>query len=362
MSELVDEIRKVKQRIEKYGVKGINEQDTKATLIQPILRTLGWDVEDLEDVLREYKPRKQDKPVDYALMLLRTPCLFVEAKALGQNLDDRKWASQFMGYAGVAGVRWVALTDGNEYRLYNTHAAVPVEEKLFRSVKITDSVEDAAATLCLLSRDRMQGNEIDSLWNAFFIDRQVRVAIDELLLDGGDAALMRILSKRLPNLATKDIRASLRRAEVTVSFPVAPTEKVESPHKQKPSAKTKRKPAPTTAKRSAKSGSGELMEMGVRRRQQVSLLMEHGYLAAGQKLTARYRGADISATITKVGKVQFNGAEYESLSAAGAAAKSAYGGGGFLATDGWTFWQTVVADGSVVPMKAIRSDYLAKKK
>ncbi|TWT41529.1 restriction system modified-DNA reader domain-containing protein [Botrimarina hoheduenensis] len=360
MGELVDEIRKVKQRIEKYGVKGINEQDTKATLIQPILRTLGWDVEDLEDVQREYKPRKQDKPVDYALMLLRTPCLFVEAKALGQNLDDRKWASQFMGYAGVAGVRWVALTDGNEYRLYNTHAAVPVEEKLFRSVKITDSIEDAAATLCLLSRDRMQGNEIDSLWNAFFIDKQVRSAIDELLLDGGDAALMRILSKRLPNLANKDIRASLRRAEVTVSFPVAPTDSPDSPLKRKPPAKARRKPSRQTPKR-PRSASGQLIDMGVQKRQQLSVLMEHGYVAAGQELLARYRGADISATITKAGKVKFDGAEYESLSAAGAAAKSVYGGGGHLATDGWTFWQTAVDGGSVVPMKAIRSNYLSKK-
>ena len=79
----------------------------------------------------EYKIRKQDKPVDFALFLLRTPCLFVEAKGLSQNLDDRRWANQIMGYAGVAGVGWVVLTDGNEYRLYNSHAAVPIEEKLF---------------------------------------------------------------------------------------------------------------------------------------------------------------------------------------------------------------------------------------
>ena len=38
-----------------------------------------------------------------------------------------------MGYAIVAGVEWVVLTDGNEYRIYNTHAPVPVAEKLFHS-------------------------------------------------------------------------------------------------------------------------------------------------------------------------------------------------------------------------------------
>ena len=37
-----------------------------------------------------------------------------------------------MGYASVAGVEWVVLTDGNEYRIYNSHATVPVEEKLLK--------------------------------------------------------------------------------------------------------------------------------------------------------------------------------------------------------------------------------------
>lgn len=166
-------------RIEKYGPKVINEQDTKATMVQPVLRALGWEVEDLEDVQREYKQRPKDKPVDYALFLLRTPKLFVEAKALGQNLDDRKWANQIMGYASVAGVQWVVLTDGNEYRLYNSHATVPIDEKLFRTVRISDDPDASADTLALLSKDRIRENEIDVLWKAPAPDAcQSRVTMD----------------------------------------------------------------------------------------------------------------------------------------------------------------------------------------
>ena len=62
---------------------GIGEQDTKAALIVPVLRALGWDVEDLEDVKLEYRRRPADNPVDYALFLLRSPRLFIEAKSLG---------------------------------------------------------------------------------------------------------------------------------------------------------------------------------------------------------------------------------------------------------------------------------------
>ena len=80
---------------------------------------LGWDVGNLEEVSQEYKRRPKDKPVDYALFLLRTPKLFVEAKALGQSMDAPKWANQIMGYAAVGGVKWVVLSNGDEYQIYN---------------------------------------------------------------------------------------------------------------------------------------------------------------------------------------------------------------------------------------------------
>ncbi len=38
------------ERIARHERSGIGEQDTKAALIVPVLRALGWDVEDLEDV------------------------------------------------------------------------------------------------------------------------------------------------------------------------------------------------------------------------------------------------------------------------------------------------------------------------
>jgi hypothetical protein len=74
-----------------------------------------------------------DNPVDYALMLDRKPVLIVEAKGMRENLEDRRWAGQILGYAVVAGVEWVVLTNGDEYRIYNSHAPVPVQDKLFRT-------------------------------------------------------------------------------------------------------------------------------------------------------------------------------------------------------------------------------------
>src|SRR5216684_2381052 len=105
MPTLHDVLTQVRERIERYrNSPPIHEQNTKAALIDPVLRALGWDVEDVEEVHREYKLKNADNPVDYALLILRTPRLFIEAKALGENLDDRHWASQIITYAVVAGV------------------------------------------------------------------------------------------------------------------------------------------------------------------------------------------------------------------------------------------------------------------
>ena len=54
-------------RLARLGGKPLGEQDTKAALISPVLRALGWDVEDVEQVRHEYRHQSSDRPVDYAL-------------------------------------------------------------------------------------------------------------------------------------------------------------------------------------------------------------------------------------------------------------------------------------------------------
>src|SRR5690242_10018090 len=149
-------------------------------LIEPVLQALGWDLFDPEEVNREYRRRSADNPVDYALLLLRTPRLFVEAKGIGENIEDPKWTNQTISYAAVAGVEWVALTDGAQWRIYNAHAPVPAEEKLFRSVDIADDPDAAVEILELLSKDNMRENRIQELWQGYFVDRQIHSVLTGL--------------------------------------------------------------------------------------------------------------------------------------------------------------------------------------
>ena len=63
-------IRTLRSRNENIG-----EQNTKAILIEPMLAALGWNLQQLEEVRREYRRNSQDGPVDYALFILRKPRL-----------------------------------------------------------------------------------------------------------------------------------------------------------------------------------------------------------------------------------------------------------------------------------------------
>lgn len=340
-SELLETLQNVRRKIARYRGQGINEQNTKATLVQPVLRALGWDVEDIEEVQREYKRKPRDKPVDYALLVLRTPRLFVEAKALGLDLSDRRWANQIMGYASVAGVEWVVMTNGDEYRIYNACAAVPVEEKLFRTVRLSEADSRAEETLALLSKDRISGNEIEVLWNAHFVDRQVRAGLEKLFSADPDPSLVRLVKKRVKDLSSKEIRASLRRLHVQFDFPVEPGPVAET---TPPAKRTQpgRRPSPKM--------------LGV----SLADMVEAGILKPPLKLTKNYKGQDLDAQLLGNGMVRFQGQDYKSCSMAAIVARSTVTGRR-TAANGWQFWQYPDEAGKLVYLEVARQEFLKRK-
>lgn len=371
MTVLREALKLCDERLGKYRRPGqrIGEQNTKAMLIEPVLQALGWNLFDPDEVNREYRRRSADNPVDYALLLLRTPHLFVEAKGLGENLDDPRWANQTISYAAVAGVEWVALTDGAQWRVYNAHAPVPVEDKLFRVVDVASDIDAAEDVLDLLSKENMRENRIHELWQGYFVDRQVHHVLTELFAGTEPPAdLVNLVAKRIERLGRQDVRASLVRARATFDFPLPtlapgaqalpmprgsvlqpadpPTQQSTSPQSVAPPI-TRREPARAEPKVSPEE-----------RRIKIADLLRSGRIQPGH-VTARYDGQTWNGHLTEDGAVIFQGQRYPSLSAAGAAAKMAARGPdipeSIKATDGWDFWSArdLVQD-DLVTLKEIR--------
>ena len=84
----------------------------------------------------------------------------------------------------AAGVEWVALSDGNEYRLYNSHARV----------------------------NRPGKTE--------FVDRKVREALRALSGAEPDPSVIRLVHGRISALSQSDVPASIGCVRATFDFPV----------------------------------------------------------------------------------------------------------------------------------------------
>jgi hypothetical protein len=322
-------------------------------LIEPILRALGWDVEDLDEVRKEFRYKPGDNPVDYALFLLRTPRLFVEAKALGENLSDRKWASQIMGYAGVAGVEWVVLTDGNEYRIYNAHAAVDIEKKLFRRIVIAADESGVVETLALLSKSQLQETQIEVLWRADFVDRQVKGAIEGLFATDLPPDFLHLIRKRVPALPIADVRASLARARFTLDYPAV---------QLAPAAARApvRGPADIEVAPIGTAEQGGHVDKTPWRSVTLVQIIAAGLVGIPLEIEHRYRGTRLTARIEAADRVVFSGAPYDSLSTAGGMARKSVAGPlkgpAVEQTNGWTFWEYRTSDGTLRTLDALRRE------
>jgi len=228
MRDLREAIETLKARTIKLLTKNgqLNEQETKSALVTPMLRALGWDCEDPDEVRWEYRYKSQDNPVDYAIFVAGRPRLFIEAKALGRDLGEHKWRAVAVNYANTAGVDWCVLTDGNFWQIYKSNAPGDLERKLFletwlHSPKGTTPPYEPAYVLSLLSRRKLADNEIEILWRVLNVDRRGGQVLTDLVR-GKDAGLVRLIQKH-SGLTKADVIAFLDRAQVSVeTFPPPP--------------------------------------------------------------------------------------------------------------------------------------------
>lgn len=359
-AHLASAVEVIRQRILEIRARKetIGEQNTKAALIDPLLSALGWDLHQIDEVRREYKRKPQDNPVDYALFLNKKECLLIEAKSLEKDLGDRKWISQNISYAAVAGVKWCVLTNGDEYRIYNSHAEVDVEEKLFRNVNLSGADSKSRLdTLWLLSKDAMRRSLLDELWKAHLIDRKVRLAFESLLCED-DSPLIRLICKRASDVSASEARASLKRAKITIDFPV-----LKAP--EQPAAFSPPPHAALSSVATSPTHAGKV-DTEARPSQAVtlSMLIDAGLITAPLEVSSTYRGVKLAATIQPDGRVAFGGQTYDSLSTAGGMArKSVIGartGRAYPQTNGWTFWQfRDPKTGQLRDLDSLRQEFLA---
>jgi predicted type IV restriction endonuclease len=327
----------VRQRIGSFRdlPDAIGESNTKASLIEPVLQALGWDVHDPTEVHREWRGRGADNPVDYGLLINGSPVLLIEAKGLGENIGDPRWANQVIGYAAVSGVRWVALTDGDTWHIYNAGIPLPTEKKHFQAATIAGDLTAAVGTLELLQRTPDLAKRLDSLWAVGQRDRSIRQAIESLFSPHHRDDLVQALGSFTTGISDDEVSAGLDRVQIEVTMGGVSSERT--------SADPMPDEVPGPTRGSAKKATRRPKMSDTEKRITLREMVDAGVVKPGQQLVARYLGQTFEASVGAAGDVIFDGASY-SPSGAGRAAKLVAqpdASESTLATQGMDFWSVL---------------------
>ena len=122
------------------------ETRTRQALIDPMLRALGWDVEDPNSVQLEY--RVGQGRLDYALMGSERPIIVIEAKVLGTPLDENE-TMQVLNYANTAGIPYMTLTNGDHWRMLEVFKQAPIKDRILMNFQLTQDESYACALQAL---------------------------------------------------------------------------------------------------------------------------------------------------------------------------------------------------------------------
>lgn len=94
-----------------------NEMATRLQLIDPMLREIGWDTADPDQVRPEYSVGSRN--ADYVLLSGSCPIAVVEAKNLGVKIDSGS-RLQALSYVDSASIKFVVVTNGDRWELYSS--------------------------------------------------------------------------------------------------------------------------------------------------------------------------------------------------------------------------------------------------
>jgi len=181
--------------------------------------------------------------VDYAMKVNRKVVLHLEAKQLGDPLDDVKSITQVVGYAANDGIEWCVLTNGVRYKVYKASEKASAPNKLLFEVSIDPndssgiSVEELARQFSRVSREFMEKGLLDQLGREIFATSKVRKVLDRLFTET-PASFIRLVRKEMSDslVTPSQIEQALRRiwdAGKTLKAPIGRATEGQKPLSEK---------------------------------------------------------------------------------------------------------------------------------
>jgi hypothetical protein len=148
--DLIRIIKQIRERIRTHIERlSRNEMLTRYALIDPLLRALGWDTEDPDQVEPEFVTQ-QGRP-DYTLRRDGQPFILIEAKKLGSDLSEARDSG--FKYCWQNKVPFYVITDGDIWELHDLREMGG--KQIFQVCLTKGNIGDAARHLLALWRPAM---------------------------------------------------------------------------------------------------------------------------------------------------------------------------------------------------------------
>ncbi len=180
-----------------------DEQNTKQSLILPVVEALGYDIHDTAEVELEYNVIR-NRRVDLAIKHGGSPAIIFECKRLSEELDGRNIGQLRDYFIQVPSASIGVLTNGAEYKFFRNlpGSDKDMDMRPFVEIDLVDDVSDhEIAMLRLLSKEAFDAQRIaevaqEMLENQEYRDNVVEYLFNQVGLTQMDPELARLLARK----------------------------------------------------------------------------------------------------------------------------------------------------------------------
>jgi hypothetical protein len=151
-----------------------NEQAVRDQIVNPLLKNLGWDTENPDEV--QPNVSTEEGIPDYSLFKDGKPVLFIEAKKLSVDIEDKQVVKQLAKYCFGEGMKYGVLTNGAVWILFNAfQEGTTMADRVLWKVDIEgDELTSSIKRLNIISKGNVENVEtlvrklqiLDEIWES----------------------------------------------------------------------------------------------------------------------------------------------------------------------------------------------------
>ena len=175
MIDLKATIEMVTERMKKHrSLYEQNEMAVRSQIIEPFLRGLGWDTENPEEV--QPNVSTEEGVPDYSLLKGDKKILFIEAKKLSVDIEQREVIRQLAKYCFGAGMKYGVLTNGAIWILFRAfqEGTTMAERIVWKNDVENDDITATIRRLNTISKENITDIEnlikklqiLDEIWHS----------------------------------------------------------------------------------------------------------------------------------------------------------------------------------------------------